>query len=368
MTGSTVTIAPYGEWERSLHLSNGLVEAVLPLAVGPRLIRFGFCGGENQFAEFPEDLGRSGDREWRAYGGHRLWCAPEHPPLTYLPDNVPVEWRPAGTGVTVVQPLATCGGVQKALTLAMPPEAASLRVEHRLTNASDRPLRIAAWALSVMAPGGEAVLPLPPFVPFPQALLPDRRVVLWPYSRLNDPRITWGDDAVRIRQDARSASPLKLGLAAAAGWVAYRRGATQFVKRFQPVADAEHPDFGASSATTATASAAPANSSSTSAPCSAGKALQMTATVQNTVVVAAQWGCSERPGPARVALRRIGRSGRRRPGGAVESEAPVTDGSTRSVQGVRLRAIITLMAWRCGIPPELQSNSNSVKEMISQSQ
>lgn len=69
----TVDQIAYGGWADCLRLTAGEVELILPTAVGPRVIRFGFAGGENEFAEFPDDLGRTGGDRWRIYGGHRLW-------------------------------------------------------------------------------------------------------------------------------------------------------------------------------------------------------------------------------------------------------------------------------------------------------
>ena len=63
----------YGGWDECYRLSNGIVEVVATAQVGPRLIRFGFVGGANEFAEFADQLGKVGGDEWRIYGGHRLW-------------------------------------------------------------------------------------------------------------------------------------------------------------------------------------------------------------------------------------------------------------------------------------------------------
>jgi hypothetical protein len=65
-------IINYAGWERCVRLSNGIVELVATMDVGPRIIRFGFIGGDNEFKEYPEMLGKTGGDEWRIYGGHRL--------------------------------------------------------------------------------------------------------------------------------------------------------------------------------------------------------------------------------------------------------------------------------------------------------
>lgn len=67
----------YRGWSNAYKLSNGVVELVVTADVGPRILSYGFCGGENQFHEVEQDLGKAGGSEFRLYGGHRLWVSPE---------------------------------------------------------------------------------------------------------------------------------------------------------------------------------------------------------------------------------------------------------------------------------------------------
>ena len=50
----------YGGWASCARLSNQLVDLVITQPVGPRVIRFGFCGDVNEFCEFPDQLGQTG--------------------------------------------------------------------------------------------------------------------------------------------------------------------------------------------------------------------------------------------------------------------------------------------------------------------
>jgi hypothetical protein len=59
----------YGGWENCARLSNGRVELVVTLDVGPRIIRYGFVGKENEFCEIRPQLGLTGGQEWRIYAG-----------------------------------------------------------------------------------------------------------------------------------------------------------------------------------------------------------------------------------------------------------------------------------------------------------
>src|SRR5437899_4233208 len=97
----------YKGWRNCYRVSNGEVELIVTTDVGPRVIRFGFVGGQNLFKEFKAQLGKTGGEQWRSYGGHRLWHAPEAPTRTYFPDNVPVKYTWDGKTLKLTQPIET---------------------------------------------------------------------------------------------------------------------------------------------------------------------------------------------------------------------------------------------------------------------
>jgi hypothetical protein len=80
----------YGGWPNCLRVFNDDVELVITTDVGPRVIRYGFIGGQNMFKEFADQMGWKHEATWQPRGGHRIWFAPEVVPDTYAPDNVPV--------------------------------------------------------------------------------------------------------------------------------------------------------------------------------------------------------------------------------------------------------------------------------------
>jgi hypothetical protein len=241
----------YQGWSRALRLSNASIDLIATLAVGPRLLRFGFVGGENQFIEFPEQLGQTGGDTFRIYGGHRLWHAPEHPIRTYYADNASVDWQPLPDGsVLLTQAVEPSTGVQKEMRITLPDDSPCAIVTHRLTNCGAWPIELAPWAITQMALGGEAVLPLPEKRSHSAELLPATSIAIWPYTDLTDARLSLGRDAIRITHapgDEASAPPLKIGLFNPHGWAAYDRNGVRFVKRFTPRPGLPHPDFGCNS-------------------------------------------------------------------------------------------------------------------------
>lgn len=243
----------YAGWENNLKIANGDAGLIVTLDVGPRILSYSLVGGANVFKEFAGQLGRSGEGRWMARGGHRLWAAPEDPARTYAPDNGPVEFAERGPGAVALRPKPEAKhGIQKELEVALEPTGSRVTVIHRITNIGREPTELAPWALSVMAPGGVEIIPMPPGRPHPGPpedasspadFAPDRRLVLWPFFDFTDPRWEFGSRFLRLRQD-EDLGPTKIGLAHRAGWVGYLNRGTLFVKRFAYREGATYPDGG----------------------------------------------------------------------------------------------------------------------------
>lgn len=234
----------YAGWPHCLQLSNGAMDLVITTDVGPRIIRCGFRGEANLFAEFPEQVGRIGGDEWRAYGGHRFWHAPEVVPRTYWPDNVPVEHHWDGETLTLVQPKEESTGLSKSMAVVLDPERPRVWVYHYLTNRNPWSIEVAPWAITIMAPGGRAIVPQEPYRPHAEALLPARPMALWHYTDMSDPRWRWGKRYVQLQQDPARESFQKVGMRNSAGWAAYVLGETVFLKHAAFMSEATYPDFG----------------------------------------------------------------------------------------------------------------------------
>src|SRR5439155_1651492 len=66
----------YGGWRNNLRISNGEVELIVTLDVGPRIISYKLAGGKNVFKNYDDQLGRSNEKEWKIRVGKRLWTQP----------------------------------------------------------------------------------------------------------------------------------------------------------------------------------------------------------------------------------------------------------------------------------------------------
>jgi hypothetical protein len=226
-------------------LSNGTVEAIVTTDVGPRIIHYGFCGGENILGEAPDVEVKTDYGVWKARGGHRLWHAPEEMPRTYVPDNDPVECEALGDrSVRLTQPVEVQTGVQKEMRVSLDASGTRLMIEHRLTNRNMQHVTFAPWGLTIMdgEEGGCVILPQEPYRSHDECLQPARTMTLWAYTDLSDPRWTLGKNCIRLRVDPAAAEPQKLGLMNRQGWAAYARKNELFVTRFPFCEGAKYPD------------------------------------------------------------------------------------------------------------------------------
>ena len=235
----------YKGWKNNLQLTNGTVDLVLTLDVGPRVIRYGYVGEPNVFKEFDEQIGKTGEDSWQIRGGHRLWHAPEDSVRTYVLDNSPIKHEKLGeTGVRLIQPIEKLTGIQKEIDLTLDAEGTGVTLVHRLRNQGTKTIELAPWALTVMAQGGVGIIPLPEKIAHPGSLepgekpdfrgfVPNQNLILWPFTDLADPRWRFGTRYITLRQDKTATKPTKLGLAHRGGWVGYLNNGTLFVKGFE---------------------------------------------------------------------------------------------------------------------------------------
>jgi hypothetical protein len=153
-------------------LSNGEVEIIVTTDVGPRIISYAFVGGENVLGWHPEAKVETALGEFKPYGGHRLWIAPENMPNSYAPDNAPVEYffDEHENSIRLVQPFEPITETQKEMTVTLDEKGSGVSINHRITNCGEKEIEIAAWALTIMRGGGEAVVPNEPFAPTAEKL------------------------------------------------------------------------------------------------------------------------------------------------------------------------------------------------------
>src|ERR1700704_3550768 len=174
-------IISYRGWNNTLRLANDEFELLVTTDVGPRILVYKTLRGENALKIFDDQVGSSGEAEWRSRGGHRLWLAPEDSVLSYHLDNGPATWRHDHfSGETIVESIQEePQRLRKTLGILSAAQGTRVSLRHTVANEGDQPITLAAWALTVMEPEGLEIIPQPPLGVHPRDLLPNRGVVLW---------------------------------------------------------------------------------------------------------------------------------------------------------------------------------------------
>jgi hypothetical protein len=244
-TGVKIEKTSYEGWPNCYRVSNAEVELIVTSDVGPRIMRYAFPGGQNILKEYEEQLGKSGETEYRLRGGHRLWVAPELLRTSWALDNGPVNITVEGDTLHARQPVDSAG-LEKVIAVKLAPSGSSVEVRHTVRNTTPWAVKFAPWALTMMSPGGTAISGFPPRGTHPEALLPTNPLVMWAYTDLADPRWKLLKKYVTLRQDPKISAPQKLGLFNAKTWAAYLLNSELFIKQTSADPAQTYPDFGCS--------------------------------------------------------------------------------------------------------------------------
>ncbi|MBO4876571.1 MAG: hypothetical protein J5501_01035 [Ruminococcus sp.] len=231
----------YSNYGRCICLENGNIKMLVTVDVGPRIVFFGFSKGSNILFEDTErnfyEINK-GYGVWYAYGGHRIWCAPEKMPETYFPDNTKVNVEYDGSKLTLT-PEKTAFGKQFSLVCMMD-ENNTVYIENRITNCSGKPADFAPWSITGLAGGGTEIIPL---CTDDNGFLPNRTMALWSYSDIKDERFTLCDKYAVLKHDPSNNKAFKAGFNVTGGQVVYVQNDMILRKSFDGYKNIVYPDF-----------------------------------------------------------------------------------------------------------------------------
>jgi len=234
-------------WPNCYRISNGEVELIVTSDIGPRIMRYGFVGGQNVFWVQKEGEGKSGEPAWVMRGGHRIWVGPEDIKYTYPPDNTPIQVDVRGNVLIATQPVEKETRIQKQIEIRLADSGTDVTVIHRLINKGEMPLEYSAWALTMMTPGGHGVTGFPPRGTHPEVLQPTNPLIMWAFSDLSDKRWTYTKKYLILDSQPGNTTPTKLGHHNPKTWGAYFLNGEMFLKRYDAAPlPSQHPDMGAS--------------------------------------------------------------------------------------------------------------------------
>lgn len=234
----------------AIQVEAGGVRLMVTTSVGPRVLGLLTEDGRNHLAELPEmTLPCPGSGDFHLRGGSRLWAAPEDPRFTYRPDDDPVGVEEIVDGVRLVTRPDPVSETHREIEIRVTgPERFSF--DYRVVNRAEHPQRLAAWAITMMKPLGRAFLPVLTGDFDEGGFQGQRNIVLWSYSRNDDPRYVVHDGALEVRSavmaDGPFSVPFKVGTSMRRGWVAHYRDGLLLVKYAGHDEDRDYADMGAS--------------------------------------------------------------------------------------------------------------------------
>jgi hypothetical protein len=220
-------------------LNYGPFRVVVTLDVGPRILSFSRDGGESPLRVYERHEGLMGGDEYRSYGGHRFWIAPEIAGRTTAQDNQPVEVTEDEEWTHFLAPV-DAAGMQKRLSIRGIENG--IEIIHRVQNQGAEMVPVAPWGVTVMKPGGHCVWPLPTPKQGTGELLPTSCLVLWRYTDLCDPRLRFVNGFGELHN--ADAGPIKVGMPLEEGWAAYQWQGQSFLKTFEAVSSPPGSDPG----------------------------------------------------------------------------------------------------------------------------
>ena len=219
----------------------GPYEVTVATGFGPRIVGLRRQDSPEILVELAPDVGIAGEggRFYRFRGGHRLWVSPEVPEVSHASDDHRCAVVVDTDMLRITSPVDSAG-FGKQLDIHW--DGRRLVVDHVLRWSGEELIQAAPWAVTQLPLGGTAILPIGGSDHDP-AFQADASLVLWPYTRLDDPRVSWLSRVVLIRAEAGPEN--KLGSGPSPGGLGYLRDGYLFVKHFEAAGGRPMPEHGA---------------------------------------------------------------------------------------------------------------------------
>ncbi|MEG1310586.1 MAG: hypothetical protein RSD47_01135 [Romboutsia sp.] len=231
----------YSNFGKSIYITNDIIEIVVPLDLGPRIIRYSFVNEDNMLFEdvdrlVTEDLSnykQYTDNKWYLYGGHRLWMSPEYMPSSYYPENTSIRYEKVENGVKIIGNIEEYNNIQKIVTIVLDKNSSKVEICNEIINLDEREKTIAPWAITTLCKDGVSITPISNIK---TDFTPNKVIAYWAYTKLDDKRMEFVDDKyLKITQDTKNNQAFKIGLNNTDRWSAHCVGENVFLKTFDDV-------------------------------------------------------------------------------------------------------------------------------------
>ena len=189
------------------------------LSNSARIVRFSPKGKDNLFADLGLSPAKTPYGNFYLRGGHRLWHSPEAMPRTYIPDNEGGVVSEIPNGVRIEMPVEPWTHISKSIEIQLNPDQPQVILKHELRNDGAWSVQFSVWAVTMFKLGGVGIFPQPVENVDEEGLLSNRQLTIWPYTKINDERLTLRDDFILVHAKS-SLPPNKFGYFNPHGWMA----------------------------------------------------------------------------------------------------------------------------------------------------
>lgn len=238
----TKILDDYKGYGKCLYVTNGTVDLIFTIDVGPRIVRYGFVNEQNILLDdylncvnmrptSTEQLRfYYGEDAWHSYfGGHRLIVAPEYYPRTYYPDNKPVPYEIIENGVILTPDEQKINELQMRMTVTLSESGPEVFLKHEITNTAKHNQEFAVWTPTLCNKGGVEILRRnTSYLPF----MPNQNIVTWKQTDFTADYLYLGKKFFTIANPVDES--LKLGFSLEHGEAHYVLNDDVFTKFYSP--------------------------------------------------------------------------------------------------------------------------------------
>lgn len=150
----------YKHYGKCLKITNSVVEIMVTIEYGPRIVKYGYVSGRNQFAEDVNNKISTSHGDYYIIGGHRFWHLPENKDRTYIPDNKKVEYESIFNGVRLIQEIEKWTQVQKIIEITFELSSSKVNILHKIVSLNAFDINISVSGITAMSKGGIEIIPL----------------------------------------------------------------------------------------------------------------------------------------------------------------------------------------------------------------
>lgn len=222
---------------RCINISNGLLDVVVTIDYGPRIIKYCPKNAKNLFYydnereySFPQNITNTNELFY-LYGGHRMWVSTETGEKSTYPDNIPIVYSPISEGVKLSIPRYDAQGIDLSMDIILTQETTDIMVVHSVKNISNTPKEISINADTALCKKG--------FVYSMQSNR-EQSIRLYKSSKWKDKRLFIGNDYVTV--DANNGDEFIIGIKNAYGRCGYIDDDVEFDKQYIHNPDMEYND------------------------------------------------------------------------------------------------------------------------------